>query len=93
MCIDKHSRHDGRDAPDNAQQSGQFPQICWEWKIIHQPILNTTQLRSNVMNDMQSKLLKDKNCNILLDPTSKYKSIQVFKYSSIQVQFDTWEKL
>ena len=34
MCIDKHSRHDGRDtAADNAQQSGQFPQICctqWE---------------------------------------------------------------
>ena len=28
MCVDKHSRHDGRDTADNAQQSGQFPQIC-----------------------------------------------------------------
>ena len=33
MCIDKHSRHDGRDTADNGQQSGQFPQICCtQWK-------------------------------------------------------------
>ena len=38
------------------------------------------------------KLLKDKNCKIILDPTWKYKSIQVYKYSSIQVQFDTWSQ-
>ena len=77
MCIDKHSRHDGRDTADNAQQSGQFPQICWEWKIIHQPILNTTQLRSTVVNDMQSKTVKRQK--LQNDPTWKYKSIQVYK--------------
>ena len=79
MCIDKHSRHDGRDtAADNAQQSGQFPQICWEWKIIHQPILNTTQLRSTVINDMQSKTVKRQKLQ-----NNTWSDMKIQKYSSI----------